>query len=139
MFVFGVGLGLVMQILIVAVQNAVEFRDLGTATAGANFFRMIGGSFGTAIFGAIFANQLQQRLPAAVHLGVGHLTPKALHSLPPDLIQPVLEAMTQSIQTVFRWAIPVAAIAFGLSFLLPEIELRRSVGTTEAPVSVEKA
>jgi EmrB/QacA subfamily drug resistance transporter len=137
MFVFGVGLGLVMQILIVAVQNAVEFRDLGTATAGANFFRMIGGSFGTAVFGAIFANQLQQRLPAAVHLSVAHLTPAALHRLPPGLLQHVLQAMTQSIQVVFRWAIPVAAIAFALSFLLPEIELRRSVGPSPAPAPVE--
>jgi len=137
MFVFGVGLGLVMQILIVAVQNAVEFRDLGTATAGANFFRMIGGSFGTAVFGAIFTNQLLERLPPGVHGSVAHLTPKELHSLPPALLLHVLEAMTQSIQTVFRWAIPVAAIAFGLSFFLPEIELRRSVGSTEARVAVE--
>jgi EmrB/QacA subfamily drug resistance transporter len=139
MLVFGVGLGLVLQILIVAVQNAVEFRDLGTATAGANFFRMIGGSFGTAVFGAIFANQLQQRLPAGVHVSVTHLTPKALHSLPPGLVQPVLEAMTQSIQVVFRWAIPVAVIAFALSFLLPQVELRRSVANREEPIAVESA
>lgn len=139
MFVFGVGLGLVMQILIVAVQNAVEFRDLGTGTAGANFFRMIGGSFGTAVFGAIFANELQQRLPAGVHLAINNVTPRRLHQLPPAVLQPVLEAMTQSIQFVFRCAIPVAVIALGLSFLLPEIELRRSVGAQAPSVPVEKS
>ena len=58
LFVFGVGLGLVMQVLVVAVQNAVPYEQLGTATSGATFFRMIGGSFGTAVFGAIFANLL---------------------------------------------------------------------------------
>ena len=56
MVVFGLGLGLVMQVLVVAVQNAVPYEELGTATSGVTFFRMIGGSFGTAVFGAIFAN-----------------------------------------------------------------------------------
>ena len=55
MFVFGVGMGLVMQVLVVAVQNAVSYQDLGVATSSATFFRMIGGSFGTAVFGAIYA------------------------------------------------------------------------------------
>ena len=55
MFVFGVGMGLVMQVLVVAVQNAVSYEDLGVATSSATFFRMIGGSFGTAVFGAIYA------------------------------------------------------------------------------------
>jgi len=131
MFVFGVGLGLVMQILIVAVQNAVPFRDLGTATAGANFFRSIGGSFGTAVFGAIFANELASRLPQGTNGSVTHLTPAQIHSLPPAAVQHLLEAMTQSIQFVFRCAIPVAVVAFGLSFLLPEIELRESIGTRQ--------
>ena len=55
MFVFGVGMGLIMQVLVVAVQNAVSYEDLGVATSSATFFRMIGGSFGTAVFGAIYA------------------------------------------------------------------------------------
>jgi len=129
MFVFGVGLGLVMQILIVAVQNAVEFRDLGTATAGANFFRSIGGSFGTAAFGAIFANQMANKLPPGKGTSVSYLTPQKLHSLPPAALHVVLEAITSSIQFVFRCAVPIAAVALALSFLLPEIELRKTVGT----------
>ena len=60
--VFGSGLGLVMQVLVVAVQNAVPYEELGTATSGTTFFRMIGGSFGTAVFGAFFANLLAGNL-----------------------------------------------------------------------------
>ena len=55
MFIFGVGMGLIMQVLVVAVQNAVSYEELGVATSSATFFRMIGGSFGTAVFGAIYA------------------------------------------------------------------------------------
>ncbi len=68
MFVFGVGLGLTQQVLVVAVQNAVSYEDLGVATSGATFFRMIGGSFGTAVFGAIYANVLQPQTGAGGHL-----------------------------------------------------------------------
>ena len=68
LFVFGVGLGLVMQVLVVAVQNAVPYEQLGTATSGATFFRMIGGSFGTAVFGAVFANLLVTNVVHALHL-----------------------------------------------------------------------
>ena len=68
MFVFGVGLGLVMQILVVAVQNAVAYEQLGTATSGATFFRSIGGCFGTAVFGAIFSNLLATNVVHALHL-----------------------------------------------------------------------
>ena len=63
LFVFGVGLGLVLQILVVAAQNAVPHEQLGTATSGVTFFRSIGGSFGTAVFGAIFANLLARKPP----------------------------------------------------------------------------
>ena len=58
MFVLGLGLGLVMQVLVVAVQNAVDYEDLGVATSGATLFRSIGGSLGTAMLGAVFATQL---------------------------------------------------------------------------------
>jgi len=63
MAVLGFGLGLVMPVLVLAVQNAVHPRDLGTATSASTFFRSIGGSFGVAIFGAIFANRLGFWLP----------------------------------------------------------------------------
>ena len=68
MVVFGLGLGLILQVLTVAVQNAVQYEELGTATSGVAFFRMIGGSFGTAVFGAIFANLVLTNVLHALHL-----------------------------------------------------------------------
>ena len=67
MVVLGVGLGGVMQVLVIIVQNAVPQSELGVATSGATFFRSIGGSFGTAIFGAIFANVLVGNLASHLH------------------------------------------------------------------------
>ena len=66
MFVLGVGLGMVMQVLVLAVQNAVDYRDLGTATSGATFFRSIGSSVGVAIFGTVFNAQLTHHLATGI-------------------------------------------------------------------------
>ena len=73
MFVFGLGLGVVMQVLVIAVQNAVHYKDLGAATSGATFFRSIGGIVGTAVFGSIFSNQLTANI--AHYLGAGSSRP----------------------------------------------------------------
>ena len=83
MVVFGLGLGLVLQVLTVAVQNAVPYEELGTATSGVTFFRMIGGSFGTAVFGAIFANLVVHNVLNALHLA------KAPSRVQPQRRQPV--------------------------------------------------
>jgi len=142
MFVFGVGLGLIMQVLVVAVQNAVSYEDLGVATSSATFFRMIGGSFGTAVFGAIYANVLRSKLaPTLEHLNVTHshlsLTtqdPSALANLEhlaPLIYDKVLAAITATVQTVFLVAVPIAFLAFLLSWLLPELELRKTVRTVD--------
>ncbi len=131
--IFGAGLGGVMQVLVIAVQNAVSRRDLGTATAGATFFRSIGGSFGSAVFGAIFANLLAGRL--ASHLR-GLTIPKGLSAsinpaqlvhLAPKVHSGVVAAYASTIQTLFLIAVPISAVAFGLTFLLPEIRLRRTL------------
>jgi len=140
LFVFGVGLGLVMQILVVAVQNAVPYEQLGTATSGVTFFRMIGGSFGTAVFGAVFANLLATNVIHALHLHTVPATlrsslnaadPASLHRLPPVIHAGVVAGMVHTIQTVFLIGVPLAALAFGLSWLLPEVELRKSVRTAD--------
>ena len=139
MFVLGAGIGLVMQILVTAVQNAVDHADLGAATAGANFFRSIGGSFGTAVFGALYANELPRQLAAnlrglgPVHLSPSSFTPAALHRLPPAVLSGVLNAITQTIQHLYRVAAPIGLVAVALSFTLPEIRLR----TTLHPVADE--
>jgi EmrB/QacA subfamily drug resistance transporter len=133
MLVFGAGLGGVMQVLVIAVQNAVAHRDLGIATAGATFFRSIGGSFGTAVFGAIFANVLGGRLAEQLH-GVpvppgleGSVNPADLAQLSPEVLTGIVNAYASTIQTVFLVAVPIAAVAFVLTWLLPEIQLRHTV------------
>jgi EmrB/QacA subfamily drug resistance transporter len=136
LFVFGVGLGLVMQVLVVAVQNAVPYEQLGTATSGATFFRMIGGSFGTAVFGAIFANLLTTNVVHALHLksvpanlksSLSGADPKSLSRLPPAIHAGYVAGIVHTIQTVFLIAVPIAVVAFALSWLLPDIELRKTV------------
>ncbi|HEY1688085.1 MAG TPA: DHA2 family efflux MFS transporter permease subunit [Solirubrobacteraceae bacterium] len=138
MFVFGVGLGGVMQVLVIAVQNAVGYEDLGAATSGATFFRQIGGSFGTAVFGAIFANVLSGKLanafkgvslPASA-TGSSGISPAALAKLPTPVHDVYVHAYASSLQTVFITAVPIAAFAFLLTWLLPEVELRQ---TSAAP------
>jgi EmrB/QacA subfamily drug resistance transporter len=133
MFVLGVGIGGVMQVLVIAVQNAVEYENLGAATSGATFFRSMGGSFGTAVFGAIFANLLTGnlshylrgiKLPAGV-TGAS-VSPAALAKLPAAAHGGYVQAYAHSLQTVFLVAVPIAAVAFALTWLLPELKLRKT-------------
>jgi hypothetical protein len=146
MTVLGIGLGLVMQILVVAVQNAVELKDLGSATAAANFFRSIGGSFGTAVFGALFTNVLPHQLHrnlAALHVSTAlppssSWTPKILHLLPPRVLHAILESISSAIHTVFRYAMPVGILAFLLSLTLPNLKLRGHAGADEAPPAFQE-
>jgi MFS family permease len=137
MFVLGVGLGCVMQVLVLIVQNAVPYSELGVATSGATFFRSIGGSFGTAIFGAIFSNVLvgnlvkhlgSARLPSG--LSSSSITPAILDRLALGVHHGIAAAYAESIQTVFTIAVPIAAIAFLATWLIPQVELRRGVGAT---------
>jgi EmrB/QacA subfamily drug resistance transporter len=137
MLVLGLGLGLVFQVLVIVVQNAVEYRNLGAATSDATFFRSIGGSFGTAVFGAIFSSQLAghlsalaSRLPPGVKLSAAESV-AALRLLPPAVQAEVIHAYALSLSTVFLVAVPIAALAFVLSWLLPEVRLRTTTQATE--------
>jgi EmrB/QacA subfamily drug resistance transporter len=139
MFVFGVGLGGVLQVLVIAVQNAVDYRDLGAATSGATFFRSMGGSFGTAVFGAIFANLLGGNLTRYLHgirlpagLSGASISPSALAKLPADVHSGYVHAYAASLQSVFIVAAPIAFVAFLLTWLLPEVHLRRTTATPDA-------
>jgi EmrB/QacA subfamily drug resistance transporter len=139
MLVLGLGLGMTMQVLVLAVQNAVDYRDLGTATSGATFFRSIGGSFGVAIFGAIFANRLTDTIadhfpdglpPALAGAGGGHgggVDPAAIHELPDAIRSGFVDGYAEALQTVFWIAVPIALVAFALTWLLREVPLRRTV------------
>ncbi len=155
MLILGIGLGLVMQVLVLAVQNAVEPRDLGVATSAATFFRSMGGSFGVAIFGAIFANRLAHWLPLLIPhkaLAAGgatnliHAPPEKLRALPPAVHTGLTEAISNSLHSVFLWAIPFGVVAFAIALLLKEVPLRtgQHAGTAAAedfglPVSEEAA
>jgi EmrB/QacA subfamily drug resistance transporter len=135
-FVFGLGLGLVMQVLVLIVQNAVSYEDLGVATSGATFFRSIGASFGVAIFGTVFASRLGDKLTDALRgtsLPPG-VTPDGLESDPrgiselPVAVRPeALHAYASSITDVFLYAAPVALVGFVLAWFLKEDRLRGSV------------
>ncbi|MEV8032857.1 MDR family MFS transporter [Streptomyces sp. NPDC086182] len=135
-FVFGLGLGLVMQVLVLIVQNAVSYEDLGVATSGATFFRSIGASFGVAIFGTVFASRLGdnltkalsgQRLPPGITTDSLKADPKGIGRLPADLQPAVLHAFATSITDVFLYAAPVALLGFVLAWFLREDKLRGSV------------
>jgi EmrB/QacA subfamily drug resistance transporter len=142
MFVLGVGLGCVMQVLVLIAQNAVPYPELGVATSGATFFRSIGGCFGAAIFGAIFSNVLvgnlvrhlgNAKLPAG--LSSSSVTPAILDKLPQGVHHGVAAAYAESIQTVFVIAAPIGFIAFLASWLIPQVELRQGVGASPGPPS----
>lgn len=144
MLVLGLGLGLVMQVLVIAVQNAVDYRDLGVATSGTTLFRLIGGSLGTAAFGAIFAAGLRSRLMATLPPGASAgegagagLSPQMLAQMPAATRALYVDAFTGSLSTVFLAAAAIAAIGFLLALLIPEKPLRESVAATAGDVGTE--
>jgi EmrB/QacA subfamily drug resistance transporter len=135
-FVFGLGLGLVMQVLVLIVQNAVGYEDLGVATSGATFFRSIGASFGVAVFGTVFANRLADQLtdafrgaelPPGISADSLAADPRGIEALPPPLRPVALHAYSSSITDVFLYAAPVALVGFVLAWFLREDRLRASV------------
>ncbi|MCX5213205.1 MFS transporter [Kitasatospora sp. NBC_00240] len=143
--VFGLGIGLVMQVLVLAVQNAVGYQDLGVATAGATFFRSIGASFGVSVFGAVFASGLNRRLAealAGVPLPPGFSAasissdPQAITELPTAVQNDIHHAYAESITRVFLFAVPVVLVAFVLSLLLREQPLRSTVTTPDLGESI---
>jgi EmrB/QacA subfamily drug resistance transporter len=139
MFVLGFGLGMVMQVLVLAVQNAVDYRDLGTATSGATFFRTIGSAIGVAAFGAVFSSQLGrylgQDVPATAtgSCAPGVLADSAVNvgACSPEVQSWFVAAYAGSIHTVFLAAVPVGVVAFALAFLLPEVPLRTVTQTAD--------
>ena len=143
MLVLGLGLGLVMQVLVIAVQNAVDYGDLGVATSGATLFRLIGGSLGTAVFGAIFAGglaaHLERRFPAGgAPLPEGtSLSPQSLAQLTPAARAVYLDAFTASLGTVFLVGMVIALVGFVLTWLVPERPLRETVAAVAGDVGRE--
>ena len=125
--VLGAGLGLVMQVLVLAVQNAMPAQMYGVATSGVTLFRSIGGSIGVALFGAVFTHvlqsNLQQLLPEGAVLPPG-MNPVAVQHLPADIRLDYLDAFGAAIHAAFLMAAGIMAVAFVLSWLLKEAPLK---------------
>ncbi len=138
MLVVGVGIGLVMQVLVLVVQNDSRPEDIGVATSTATFFRSVGGAFGVAIFGTIFATRLADnlaKLPRRVTAGLGsgvHLNPVQIRHLPPAVHADFLNAFASALHGAFLWGMLISVIPFGLSWLLKEVPLRTTLAGASA-------
>lgn len=145
----GAGLGLSMQTIVIALQNAVDFKDMGVATSSNTFFRSLGGAFGTAIFGTIFSNRithyLQENFAALQSRNAGALTgfdsskleaittnTSIIQTLPPAIQESVLHSFALTFHIVFLTAVPVTVLGFLLAFLLREKPLQSSAAHSAA-------
>ncbi|WP_018546985.1 MFS transporter [Streptomyces sp. LaPpAH-108] len=127
MAVLGTGIGLVMPVLVLAVQNSVRPTDLGTATSANNYFRQIGGSVGAAIFGTLFANRLTDALREDLPPGAGaklpdaqSITPQLVHALPADLRDAYIRAYADAMPRIFLYLVPVLVLGLVIAFFLKE-------------------
>lgn len=131
MYILGAGIGMVMPVLTLAVQNSAERRDLGTATSSVVFFRSIGSALGAAIFGAILLNRLTYHISQTVPGAAGASAAKSLKSsfsglqnLPPHIVHDILTAFANSFHDVFLAGLPFAILAFITALFLKESPLR---------------
>jgi EmrB/QacA subfamily drug resistance transporter len=135
MLVLGFGLGNVIQVLVLAAQNAVDYKYLGVASSGSTLFRQIGGSIGVSVFGAIFANQLAAnlvgKLPPGARVPSSAANPAVVKQLPAVLRDPFRIAITDALTTVFLVAAGIAVLAFLLTWLLPEVPLKTTAGAPD--------
>jgi MFS family permease len=134
--ILGLGLGMVMQVLVLAVQNSVDRSVMGVATSGSTLFRQVGGSIGVALFGTIFASrahvELASRLPAGTKIPKT-INPAGIKHLPPQLHSAFVDAYAAALHPVFLTAAAISVLAFLLTWLLREVPLRsKSPGPGEA-------
>ncbi|MCY9787083.1 MFS transporter [Nocardiopsis sp. EMB25] len=137
MLVLGLGVGMVMQNLVLIVQNTAPRRDLGSATSANNYFRQIGASFGIAVFGSIFVSRLNERmaeLPGGGlefeggEAGISSMTPEMLQSLPGPVREFIVEAFAGALPPIFLYAVPIVLVGFALTWFVKEMPLATSVG-----------
>lgn len=129
MVVVGLGIGLSMQVLTLVVQSTSSYQDLGVSTSGVTFFRTMGSSFGTAVFGSLYANFLAPRLASALRASPNvpagaTSSPSALHRLPASEISLILHAYATALDKVFIWAVPVGVLGFVFAIALKQVPLR---------------
>ena len=135
--VLGAGMGMTMNFMVLATQNAVPPTQIGTATAGVTFFRSLGGAFGTSLFGAVFIAGLSHWIPVLVPGAAGKsihvngsfsMSPAELHAFPTPVQHGILESFVRSLHSVFLLGVPIALVMFGLTLLLKQVKLRTSSG-----------
>jgi MFS family permease len=138
LFVFGAGLGLIMQVVVLVVQNAVPAAQIGTATSTNNYFREVGASLGVAVFGTIFTTRLTENLNN-VFTGAGlssadagdataTLDPQTLAELPDPIRDGIVAAYADALAPVFWYLLPFIGISFVLSLFLKQIPLSDVAG-----------
>jgi EmrB/QacA subfamily drug resistance transporter len=143
MVILGLGIGMIIQVMVLAVQNSVERRDLGTATATESFIRSMGGAFGVAVFGAILTNRLaynlKRLLPPGSKIDPGSLTgsPAAIAKLPPSVHDAVIQSLANAIHVVFLAAVPLTLAAFAVTWFLPERPLQETAHVGAAETLIE--
>ncbi len=138
LFVFGAGLGSIMQVIILVVQNSVPADQIGTSTSTNNYFREVGASLGMAVFGATFTNRLSESLTNAftgagasteqASQSTGTLDPQALSQLPDQLRDAIVNAYADSLAPVFWYMVPFLAVALILAITLKQIPLSDTAG-----------
>jgi EmrB/QacA subfamily drug resistance transporter len=133
--ILGIGMGFLMQITTLIVQNSVEPKDMGVASSSRTFFQQIGGSIGVSLFGVIFTRRLTESLRAQLpgvhlHTSNGQLDPATINQLPALIRHAAFVGISHGIDGVFIWAVPTAALVFVLAWLVKEIPLR---GRSESP------
>ncbi|MEU9478807.1 MFS transporter [Streptomyces sp. NPDC048191] len=138
MAVLGAGIGMVMPVLVLAVQNSVRPADLGTATSANNYFRQIGGSVGAAVFGTLFAGRLTDALRRELPPRAGvrlpdpeSITPQAVHALPPALRDAYIRAYADAMPRIFLYLVPVLVLGLLIAFFLKEKPLVSPTAETE--------
>ena len=142
MSVVGLGIGLTMQVLVLAVQNSARYRDMGSATAATNYFRQMGGSVGAAIVGSVFIHRLTNKLASSVPPGVGtpnanSITPAMINRLPDQVRTIFRHAFADALTPIYLYLVPVVALAFVLSWFRKEIPLRTRAPAPAAGVDLD--
>ncbi|MFD0772685.1 MDR family MFS transporter [Streptomonospora algeriensis] len=142
MLVLGLGVGMVMQNLVLIVQNSAPRRYLGTATSATNYFRQIGASFGIAVFGSLFVSRLNDEvagLPAGAgaqlqvqsgEAGLSSLTPQMLERMPDQARQLIVNAFAEALPPIFVYGVPIVLVGFVLTFFIREKPLATTVGAS---------
>jgi EmrB/QacA subfamily drug resistance transporter len=132
MVVLGLGIGLIMQVMVLVVQNTVTRDDLGAATSTVNLARQVGSSVGVALIGALFVHRLTTRLAADVpgfaraSGRVAALTPQDLAHIPAPVRHVIELVFAQALPPIYAYLIPLAGLALVLTLILPEVPLRTS-------------